>query len=150
MIPDINLIVAASRTDHVHHKRAIAWLNEALAACDAGGGVEILPMVAAGFLRLVTNARVFIRPTPITNAIEFIDALLKVPGVEMVENGREWPALRELCKTHSLAGNDIPDAWIAASVKALHGHLVTFDSGFTRWLGRGELSVLPSDGPRLV
>jgi hypothetical protein len=33
-------------------------------------------MVAAGFLRLVTNVRVFPDPSPIKEAVAFIDALL--------------------------------------------------------------------------
>jgi predicted nucleic acid-binding protein len=43
---------------------------------------------------------------------------------------------------HGLRANDITDAWIAAAVRTLGGHLVTFDGGFRRLLGRGELTVL--------
>lgn len=142
MIPDVNLIVAASREDHVHYEPASAWLNRSVAACGADNSIEILPMVAAGFLRLVTNARVFVEPTPIGQALEFVEALLRIPGVAMPDTGSEWPALRDLCRTHRLTGNDIPDAWIAATVMTLRGHLVTFDAGFSRWLGRSELTVL--------
>ncbi len=41
-----------------------------------------------------------------------------------------------------LAANSITDAWIAAAVRTIGGHLVTFDRGFTRLLGRTELTVL--------
>lgn len=142
MIPDINLIVAASRADHVHHRIAITWLNEAIAACESGGSIEILPIVAAAFLRLVTNIKVFRNPSPIRDAVAFMDALLATPGVEMPEIGREWAMLRNLCREGRFSGNDIPDVWIAAAVKTLHGHLVTFDRGFRRMLSKGELTVL--------
>jgi toxin-antitoxin system PIN domain toxin len=142
MIPDINLLVAASRADHVHHATAAKWLDDAIEACESGGSIEILPMVATGFLRLVTNARVFPDPTPVADAVEFIDALLSVAGVEMLEIGREWPTLCRLCRDGGLGGNDIPDAWIAAAVRTTHGHLVTFDGGFSRLLSKGELTVL--------
>lgn len=99
-------------------------------------------MVIAGFLRLVTNPRVFVEPMPITSALAFIDALLKSPGVEIPTSGQEWPTLRELCAAQELTGNDVPDAWIAATVNTLHGHLVTFDGGFARLLSRRELTVL--------
>lgn len=99
-------------------------------------------MVAAGFLRLVTNVKVFPDPSPIKDALEFIDALLAVPGVEMADVGREWPALRRICLEGKLVGNDIPDAWIAAVARTANARLVTFDRGFTRLLGKSELLVL--------
>jgi toxin-antitoxin system PIN domain toxin len=142
MTPDINVLVAASRADHPHHVSAREWLAEAIVLCESGGSIEILPMVAAGFLRLVTNVRVFPDPSPIKDALAFMDALLAVPGAEIAESGREWPALRRMCMDGKLVGNAIPDAWIAAAVKASNGHLVTFHRGFTRLLGRGELTVL--------
>ncbi len=81
-------------------------------------------------------------PLAIADAISFIDALLSVPGVEVSELGREWPTLRQLCIDQALSANDVPDAWIAAAVRATGSHLVTFDRGFSRLLGRSELTVL--------
>lgn len=142
MTPDINVLVAASRTDHVHHKPALAWLKDAIDSCASGGTIEILPMVAAGFLRLVTHPRIFGQPTPTADAIAFVDAILKMPGVEMPELGREWPTLRQLCIADKLTANSIPDAWIAAAIRSNGGHLVTFDKGFRRLLGSNELTFL--------
>jgi toxin-antitoxin system PIN domain toxin len=142
MTPDINVLIAASRSDHPNHALARGWLEEAIEACEGGGSIEVLPMVAAGFLRLVTNARVFPDPSPTKDAVAFLDALLAVPGVEMPESGREWPTLRRICLEGTLTGNAIPDAWIAAAVKVLNGRLVTLDRGFTRLLGKGELLLL--------
>lgn len=142
MTPDINVLVAASRADHPHHATAREWLGEAIEACESGGNIEVLPMVAAGFLRLVTNNKVFPDPSPIKEAMAFMDALLKIPGVEIPESGAEWPVLRRICLDGKLAGNAIPDAWIAAAVKSRNGRLITFDRGFTRLLGKGELTVL--------
>jgi toxin-antitoxin system PIN domain toxin len=142
MAPDLNVLLAASRSDHPHHKPAVAWLNLAIARCDTGGSIELLPMVAVGFLRLATNAKIFVAPMPIAAAVEFIDSLLAIPGVDMPELGREWPALRQLSCNLGLAANDISDAWIAAAVRTIGAHLVTFDRGFTRLLGRTELTVL--------
>jgi toxin-antitoxin system PIN domain toxin len=144
LAPDINVLVAASRSDHPHHRTALAWLDKALASCDSGGGVELLPMVAAGFLRLVTNPKVFSRPTPTKDALGFLDAILKVPGVVMPELGREWPTLRQLCRDKDLRANDIPDAWIAAAIKVLGSRLVTFDKGFIKLLSKSDLSILVS------
>ena len=142
MTPDLNVLLAASRTDHPHHAPATGWLRQAVAGCASGGSIEILPMVAAGFLRLATNRKVFVAPMAIGGAIAFLDSLLAVPGVEMPELGREWPVLKQLSLDHHLAANDITDAWIAAAVKALGSHLVTFDRGFARLLGRTQFTLL--------
>jgi toxin-antitoxin system PIN domain toxin len=140
--PDLNVLLAASRTDHPQHPPALRWLEQAIAGCATGGSIEVLPMVAAGFLRLATHPRVFPSPTPIRAAIDFIDSLLAVAGVEMPEIGREWPTLREFATANNPSANDLPDAWIAAAVRTIGSHLVTFDRGFTRLLGRTELTVL--------
>lgn len=142
MTPDLNVLIAASRSDHPQHEPARIWMDQAVEDCGAGGSIELLPMVSAGFLRIVTNPKVFINPTPILAAVEFVDSLLAVPGVEMPELGREWRTLSQMSIEHGLRANDITDAWIAAAVRTLGGHLVTFDGGFRRLLGRGELTVL--------
>jgi len=142
MTPDINILVAAFRADHVHHKVASNWLSEALAACDSGGSVSILPMIASGFVRLVTNPKIFLDPAPVKLAIGFIDALLEVPGVDMPAVGEEWLLFRKLCLERRLKANDVPDAWIASAVLQQHDHLVTFDKGFTRLLNKGQVTVL--------
>jgi len=142
MAPDLNVLLAASRTDHPQHKPALGWLKQAIAKCDTGGSIEILPMVAAGFLRIATNRKVFLVPMPIVAAVGFIDSLLAIPGVGMPELGREWPTLKQMSRAHDLAANDITDAWIAAAVRTLGSHLITFDRGFSRLLGRAELTLL--------
>jgi uncharacterized protein len=63
----------------------------------------------------------------------------------MSYSGREWPGLKQLSIDHALAANDIPDAWIAAAVRTAGSHLVTFDRGFRRLLGRAELTILAVD-----
>ncbi len=142
MTPDVNILIAASRSDHPHHKAAYACLEEAIAACADGASVKLMPMVVASFLRLVTNSKIFVRPTPVEDAIGFMDALLAVPGVEMPSLGTEWPMLRQLCIEKKLAANDIPDAWLAAAVIQLSEHLVTFDTDFKKLLRRTQVTVL--------
>lgn len=142
MTPDVNVVVAASRSDHPHHEPARDWLNEAVDACRTGTSLKLMPMVATSFLRLVTNPRIFVQPTPSEHAAAFLDALLAVPGIEMPMLGGEWPLLRELCTAHELSANDIPDAWLAASVIHQSEHLITFDTGFRRLLRPAQLTLL--------
>jgi predicted nucleic acid-binding protein len=88
---------------------------------------------------------VFPDPTPLEAAVEFLDVLFATTGVEVVSVGSEWPIFRNLLVDKGLNGNDVPDAWIAAAVRANNGHLVTFDRGFTKLLNKRDLTILPSD-----
>ena len=142
MTPDVNVLIAASRSDHPHHKAAFSALTEAIAACADGATLRLMPMVVASFLRLVTNPKIFIQPTPVDDAIRFVDALVGVAGVEIPPLGTEWAIFRGLCLENKFAANDIPDAWLAAAVIHLGEHLVTFDADFKKLLRRTQLTVL--------
>jgi hypothetical protein len=138
----VNVLVAASRQDHLHHAKAREWLETRLNRGDDGQPLAILPMVAAGFLRLVTNPKVFIDPTPIEIAQAFMKTILEAPGVRLLSLGEEWSLFEHLCTRYSLMGNAIPDAWIAAAAQSNHIHLVTFDKGFRRFMKASMLTVL--------
>lgn len=142
MTPDVNVLIAASRSDHPHHKQAHACLTAAVSSCEDGASLKLMPMVVASFLRLVTNSKIFKHPTPVDEAAGFLDALVAVPGVEMPSLGAEWPLLRQLCVEKNLTANDIPDAWLAAAVIQLGEHLVTFDADFKRLLRRTQVTIL--------
>jgi toxin-antitoxin system PIN domain toxin len=138
----VNVLVAASRQDHLHHVRAHEWLETRLNGGDDGQALAILPMVASGFLRLVTHPKVFVDPTPIEIAQAFMRTILEAPGVRLLSLGDEWPLFEHLCTRYSLTGNAIPDAWIAAAAQSHHIHLVTFDKGFKRFMKSSMLTVL--------
>ena len=145
MTPDVNVLIAASRSDHPHHKTAYTCLDASIAACSHGASLKLMPMVVAGFLRLVTSSRIFVHPTPVEDAMGFLDALFAVPGIEMPSLGAEWPILRQLCMERKLTANAIPDAWLAAAVIQLGEHLVTFDADFKKLLRRAQVTVLIPD-----
>ena len=142
MTPDVNILVAAFRKDHAHHAPARQWLTKALSNGVAAMQVQLFPPVVAGFLRLVTNPKVFANPDAIAEALAFIDALLKFPGVNMGRAGEEWPQFCQLCLDEKLRGNAIPDAWLAAAITQQGRHLVTFDADFKKLLRRDQLTLL--------
>jgi uncharacterized protein len=93
-------------------------------------------------LRLVTHPKMFVNPTPTTEALRFVDVLLAAPGVEQSALGAEWTALRKRCTDKALGANDILDAWLAAAVIHQDEHLVTFDGDFKRLLSRAQFTRL--------
>jgi len=142
MTPDVNVLVAASRSDHPHHAVAYDWLERAIGVAGTGAALTLMPMVVASFLRLVTSPKVFHLATPIEDAVAFIDALMASPGVHLAPLGPEWARLRQLCLDKQLGGNDLPDAWLSAAVTHLGEHLVSFDRDFRKLLTRSQLTLL--------
>jgi len=143
VIPDVNVLVAAFRRDHSHHRVARAWLGEACQASVRGQAtLVLLPVVLAGFIRLVTNPRVFVNADSIEDAVAFIDAILRVEGAEVAQSANEWPTLRSLLLSHALGGNFVTDAWIAAAVQSRGEHLVTLDRDFEDLLPSRDLTRL--------
>jgi toxin-antitoxin system PIN domain toxin len=142
MTPDVNVLVAASRSDHPHHAVARTWLEEALSAAEAGAAFTLMPMVIASLLRLVTSPKIFVQPTPISDAVAFIDAIVAMSGVQLASLGPEWPKLRQLCLEKQLVGNDLPDGWLAAAVDHHAEHLVSFDRDFKKLLARTRFTLL--------
>ena len=142
MTPDVNVLVAASRSYHPHYDVARSWLERAVANATHGVVLTLQPMVIASFLRLVTHSKVFVQPTPMLDALRFIDALLAAPGVQQSTLGGEWQALRKLCADKTLSANDVPDAWLAAAVVHQGEHLVSFDADFKHLLPRNQFTRL--------
>lgn len=143
MTPDVNLLVAAFRSDHPQHQTARTWLERAREASAAGQQtLVLLPMVVSGFLRITTNPRVFSQPDDIADAIAFIDAVLATPGAAYATMTDDWPALRALLLRIGRGGNLVTDAWIASSVQSSSEHLVTFDRDFLQLLPPRDLTLL--------
>jgi uncharacterized protein len=143
MLLDINVLVAAYRQDHPQHVAAKSWLTQFLEASGAQPLTLCMP-VASGFLRLVTNAKIFPQPSDAAKAVDFLDWVNEHPRTRWAESGNEWPHLRNLVLDQSLTGNHIPDAQLAALAQHLGEALVTFDKGFRKLLPRTLLQVLPA------
>lgn len=151
MLPDINVLVAAYRSDHVHHAQASQWLKHFLQEALQGQKLVLPMQVVSGFIRLVTNARIFPLASSATQAIEFVDWLLSDPKVQLLGYSSEWPVLRQLIIDKQLLANHIPDAWLASLAISLSEPFVTFDKGFKQLLPRSLLVLLPvraqAEGP---
>ena len=133
IVLDVNVLVRAFRQDAHQHRTTRRWLGAAL------GGPETIALpdeTLVGFLRLVTNHRVFRTPTPPEQALAFCEALLASPSSLRLHPGpRHWGLLGALVREQSLRANDIPDAHLAALCLEHRAALATFDRGFTRFHG---------------
>src|ERR1700687_2902875 len=133
LLPDVNLLVYAHRQDGPEYRFYRRWL-EGLVAADAAFGMADL--VLSGFLRIVTNPRVFAYPTPIDVAISFAEELRALPNCVPVAPGpRHWSIFCRLCREAGAKGNLVPDAYLAALAIESGSEWVTTDRGFSRFPG---------------
>lgn len=134
ILPDVNTLVYAFHRDTAHHTDYATWLNSAL----AGSEPILLPdVVLTGFLRVVTNRRIFTDPAPAPAALSFVDALRASPvGRAPNPTDAAWRQLARFVDNDPyLAGNLVPDAWIAALAIVSGARVATADAGFARFEG---------------
>jgi toxin-antitoxin system PIN domain toxin len=130
-LPDVNVLIYAHRQDAVEHRRYAEWLR---ALVDGEEPIALAEVVLAGFLRIVTNGKIFDPPTPMATAIAFCQALVAWPRAVLVApSRRHWELFVELCA--GIQGPLVSDAYLAA-LAIEHGcELVTTDGDFARFKG---------------
>jgi uncharacterized protein len=131
VLPDINVLVYAHRKDAPEHDRYAAWLT---GIADGASPFALSSITLAGFLRIVTNPRIFRPPTPMDEALAFCQELIVRPTASMIQPGdRHWEIMVDLIETAGVRGAMITDAYLAA-LAIEHGcEVVTTDKDFARF-----------------
>lgn len=133
ILPDVNVLVYAARDDTPACARYRSWLETALAGPEP---VAVVTPVLAGFLRVVTNPRVFTQPSSLDDALSFVDTLLASPAAIVPSlSERVAGLLCEVCRRAGATADRVPDAYLAAIALDLDAELVTADRGFARYEG---------------
>lgn len=133
VLADVNVLVYAHREDLPQHGPFSAWLTEEV---ESGRSFALCDASLTGFLRIVTNGRIFEAPTPLQGALDVIEVLRLQPGaVHLSPGARHWALFSDLCSAVGARGNDIPDAYLAALAIESGSELVTADRGFGRFPG---------------
>ncbi len=131
---DTNLLVYAHRRDSIWHARASALLAELA----EGRGRWAIPWPCLHeLLAVVTHPRIFKPPTPLTAAIDQVDAWLESPSLVLLAEGTAaWPTLRADLLAGRIVGPRVHDARIVALCKT-HGvrQLWSADRDFGRFQG---------------
>ncbi len=137
---DVNVLIYAHRPESARHSETRDWLAGVLAGDEPVGVSEL---VLSGFLRIVTNHRVYLEPTPPAAALEFCDAVLAAPAAVAVRPGaRHWSIFAGLCRAVGARGNVVSDAFHAALAIENGATWVTTDRGFARFPGLRWQSLL--------
>ena len=130
---DANVLVNAYREDADHHQPCRSEIESAISSPAA---FALTPVALSGFLRVVTHRRVFRTPTPLVDAIEFVEILRSTPQAVIVQPGRRhWDIFTQLCMESRATGNLVPDAYLASIAIESGCEFVTTDRDFARFPG---------------
>lgn len=134
ILPDVNVLVYAFRREAEGHDVYAAWLDGARRGTER---VALVETVLAGFIRVVSNPRVFADPAPTPVALDFVEALRASPAATPLgSTSAAWDRLRVLADGDRLVrGNFVPDAWLAALALTSGARIATSDAGFARFPG---------------
>ena len=133
ILPDVNVLIHAFRSDSSDHRLCRRWLNEVVNG-DSRYGLS--PQVLSGVIRVTTHPRVFSRPSSLDEAIDFCDVLLARAHCVLIQPGTEhWTIFSRLCKQADARGNLVPDAWYAALAIESGCEWITLDRDYSRFVG---------------
>lgn len=133
ILPDVNVLVHAFRSDADGHPRYSRWLELTVNGQAAYG---VSPQVLSSVVRITTHPRVFARPSRTEQALDFCESILRQPNATVIEPGpRHWSIFRELCVGAQASGNLVQDAWLAALAIESGCEWITTDRDFARFPG---------------
>jgi len=131
---DTNLLVYAHRRDMPLHDAARARLAELA----EGATAWAVPWPCLSeFLAVVTNPRIFVKPSPLPAALDQVEAWLASPSAVLLSEGEGfWATFRRTLEGGRVAGGQVHDGRVAALCIA-HGvrEIWTADRDFGRFAG---------------
>ena len=134
ILPDVNVLVYAFHAGSAAHDAYHAWLTGAV---NGPTPIGLTDMTATGFLRIVTNRRIYDRPASIADASAFVAAVASARPTRWVgATTATWSHFAALVGDDpQVRANLVPDAWLA-SLAITHGaRLATADRGMARYPG---------------
>jgi uncharacterized protein len=133
ILPDVNILIYAFRSDAENHSQYKAWL-EAVINGPAAYGVS--PQVLSSMVRTCTHPRIFARPSVRDETMGFCRALLEQPNATVVTPGeRHWSIFEAVCRQSGATGNLVQDAWLAALSIEAGAEWITTDGDYARFAG---------------
>lgn len=133
ILPDVNPLVYAFRTDAPQHAVSSEWLKRII---EGDQKFALSKLTLSALVRITTNRRSYPLVSSLDDAFGFCDDLLRQPHCQLIEPGeRHWEIFRRLCTETSTRGPDVTDAWYAALAIEWGCEWVTFDRDFLKFPG---------------
>ena len=133
ILPDVNVLIYAFRSDAENHLEHKSWLESVINGPAVYG---ISPQVLSGVVRVCTHPRIFARPSSQDETFRFCRTLLQQPNATVAMPGeRHWSIFETLCDKSKAAGNLVQDAWFAALAIESGCEWITTDRDYARFPG---------------
>lgn len=133
LLPDLNVLINAHRSDSPAHVSARDWLRSVFEGDEA---FALCAPVLTGLVRVLTHPRVFDPPDTLREAFAFVEALVGHPNAVVLNPGRDHLRLfRELCLAADARGDLVTDAYLAALAVETGATLISWDADFARFAG---------------
>ena len=130
---DVNILIRAHRRDDSRFQEMSAWLGRTV---DSGISLGSPSAALAAFVRIVTHPRIYLRPTPLKEALDVVAKLRGEANFRTAEAGpRHSEIFRELCAKSGAAGNLRTHACFAAIAIEHGAEWITADSDYARFPG---------------
>jgi len=130
---DVNVLVYAHREETDRHEEFRRWLEEQL---DSAIGCAVSELALSGCLRVITHPRIFNPPTPVEQAIAFVNDLREHDQLVVLAPGpRHWQIFLDLCRRSHARGNLVVDAYHAALALETGSEWITTDRDYARFHG---------------
>ncbi len=133
ILPDVNILVHAFRSDSPEHVRCRSWLDR-LVNGDARYGMA--PQILSGMIRVTTHPKVFVKPSSMDEVLRFCNILLAQSRCVVIQPGeRHWEIFTRLCAEADARGNLVSDAWFAALAIESGCEWITLDRDYAGFSG---------------
>lgn len=133
LLLDVNVLIYANRIDADRHEEYRRWVLELV---EGDEPYAVSDVVLNGYLRIVTDRRIYKNPTKLGEALLFADALRNQDHAVVINPGsRHWSIFENLCRQSDAKGKLVPDAYLAA-LAIEHGcEFISTDRDFDRFPG---------------
>lgn len=133
ILPDVNVLIYAFRSDAVNHAAYKKWLESVINGDSAYG---IAPQVLSSVTRICTHPRIFANPSSLKEVFDFCRTLLEQPNATVIVPGeRHWTIFESICTEAGARGNLVQDAWFAALAVESGCEWITTDGDYARFKG---------------
>ena len=128
--PDVNVLVYAHDSSSKFYESAAAWLEQVLEEEQVFFSWHSI----CGFLRIVTNRRIYLKPMSIQQAIATVSEWLAFENTHLVSlEKKNWPLFSSMLIEGQANGDLVMDAHLAAMALSCGSKLASTDRDFMRF-----------------
>ena len=134
ILPDVNTLVYAYRREADDHDAYAEWLTGIVTGAEE---LALVDRCLTGFIRIVTNPRIFADPAPTSDAVGFVTRVREAQRARKLSSTEAtWASLAKLIsEDRGIKANLVPDAYLAALAISHGCRIATADRGFARFKG---------------